>query len=507
VPRPLPAVLRPRRFAVQRAARRARDGRLNAQRPHVPGRPAGAKLEMTYACNLRCGFCYTDSPRHTLARTPEMGDEQWAHVVDAVIESGVIETVVTGGEPFLRPEATLDAIERLAAAGVGVTLNTNGWFVDAALADRLAAVPGLHVHVSLDGASPWTHDRSRGLPGAWRRAVTAIDLLLERGAAAHAVHVVTPENESEVPDVLEACWELGVPSVRLSAVVPVGAAARSGRWAVDHVALERTVERFAAGPMGAMAILLQAESPASLVEPDRFPPAAYLVRPDGRVRIDSLRPFSFGHALDDGLEACWERIAAGWRSPAVERWHAGLRSTRELPDAGLVPYLDEEVEIEDAGAADVPRARRDPGARERALAQPVPAPAPLRGAPEDERAGVEQGRRFVRRLALARAFRLGPVRRTGDAHAAWLRRTDTGRIMRLNATGVTALGALAGGTIADGAGALARAHPGVAPDVLERDVLALARTLRDGGFLVPARAAGPVRIADEIPAPDLPVPA
>ena len=42
-----------------------------------PERPVGAKLEITYACNLRCGFCYTDSPRRTLQRTPELSDEQW----------------------------------------------------------------------------------------------------------------------------------------------------------------------------------------------------------------------------------------------------------------------------------------------------------------------------------------------------------------------------------------------------------------------------------------------
>src|SRR5437588_11229744 len=71
-------------------------------RPVAPAQPIGAKLELTYACNLRCGFCYTDSPRRTLERTPELGDEDWLAIADELTELGVIEAVVFGGEPLLR---------------------------------------------------------------------------------------------------------------------------------------------------------------------------------------------------------------------------------------------------------------------------------------------------------------------------------------------------------------------------------------------------------------------
>src|SRR3954447_127351 len=102
-----------------------------------PERPIGAKLELTYACNLRCGFCYTDSPRRTLQRTPELSDEEWRRGGRGALELGIVGALVPGGEPFLRRELTLEAVETLAAAGVGVTLNTNGWFVDEEIAARL----------------------------------------------------------------------------------------------------------------------------------------------------------------------------------------------------------------------------------------------------------------------------------------------------------------------------------------------------------------------------------
>ena len=83
-----------------------------------------------------------------------------------------------------------------------------------------------HAHVSIDGATPELHDASAGLPGGQRRAVRAVRLLLEHGPAPS---VVTPENEDSFPDFLEQIAELlGVPSVRVTSVVPTGAAAAAG---------------------------------------------------------------------------------------------------------------------------------------------------------------------------------------------------------------------------------------------------------------------------------------
>src|SRR5262249_52443651 len=162
---------------VRRVARRAR-WRPPSTRP--PATPVGVKLELTHACNLRCGFCYTDSPRHTLARTPELSEEDWLTIVDEAIELGALEAVVTGGQRLLRRDLPLEVMERLDAAGVGTTLNTNGWFVDKAVADRLARCRGLSIFVSLDGATSAAHDASRGVPGGWARAVAAMDRLLAR---------------------------------------------------------------------------------------------------------------------------------------------------------------------------------------------------------------------------------------------------------------------------------------------------------------------------------------
>ena len=142
----------------------------------------------------------------------------------------MLEAVVTGGEPFLRRELALDVLQRLDAAGVATYLNTNGWFVDDELADRLAAIRGLHVYVSIDGAGAARHDAMRGVPGSWKRAIGAAHRLLERGVPVRIPHVITPENRPEVRDAVRAFARLGVPSMHFAPVTPIGAAARGGDW-------------------------------------------------------------------------------------------------------------------------------------------------------------------------------------------------------------------------------------------------------------------------------------
>src|SRR5438270_4259559 len=124
----LPGTRLARRSRPLRALARRAGLEASNPRPVAPACPVGAKLELTYRCNLRCGFCYTDSPRRTLERAPELSDAAWRTVVAQAIEAGIVEAVLSGGEPLLRRELVRDLIARLSAAGVTVNLTTNGWF-------------------------------------------------------------------------------------------------------------------------------------------------------------------------------------------------------------------------------------------------------------------------------------------------------------------------------------------------------------------------------------------
>ncbi len=480
------------RHSVRRGARRALRRGSGEQRTAPPPHPVGGKLEITYACNLRCGFCYTDSPRHTLQRTLELSDADWLAVADQLIDAGAIEAVITGGEPLLRKDLTVEICRRLARAGLGLTLNSNGWFIDDEVAAGLAETPGLHVHVSVDGPSPEVHDASRGVPGSWRRAVAGIDALIRHGVPVHAVHVVSAGNLDHVDETLDALSTLGVMSIRVTRVIEIGAAAREGGWRVASTRLERTVEGFRRRNGDSVPVVLRSGEGGT----DRFhsvrAPAALLVRPNGMVRTDSLNPFTFGHAIGDGLEACWERVGEHWRDPAITSWQSTISAPTDWSRAKLVPYLDDEVEV--VPTAGPGETGGDP--REARIPQPVPVGTLTRSEIGDPRAHIEG-------LALARRYRHGDVRVGGTAGRRLIRRRDTGGVWRLNESASVVFDALSVGTTADAAGALAETFPSMPAVQLRGDALEVTRSLSRQGLVLPVEARA-VATQDAGSSPDLP---
>jgi MoaA/NifB/PqqE/SkfB family radical SAM enzyme len=464
-----------------------------------PEWPIGAKLELTYACNLRCGFCYTDSPRRTLQRTPELSDEEWRRVVGEALELGIVEAVVTGGEPFLRRELALEVVETQAAAGVGVTLNTNGWFVDEEIAARLGALRGVTAHVSVDGARAGLHDSSRGVPGSWRRAIEGIDHLLSAGVGVCAVHVVTPGNAGAVGDFLEQMWTLGVPWVRVTPVVVNGAAARGGNWKVSREALRETAKEFEERRGAAMRITVQAGTAGTLSLQGRDAPGSFLVRPNGDVRPDSLRPFTFGNAVRDGVAACWVALRESWDDERINRWAAEMRGPRDLPKADLIAYLDDEVSIR-GGSSGPPRrngggsgeglttlsgTNNDQGPKSREA--PVPEKTPPK--PVDPAAELLEAEEKVRGLAGARRYRHAPLRWSGSERQRFVRLAGNGSYLRLNESGSVVMDALDGGTLADAASAL-RARYGIDDERARQDAVAATRDLQKRGVVMAAAATG-----------------
>jgi hypothetical protein len=397
-------------------------------------------------------------------------------VVRQSLDLGIVEAVVTGGEPFLRRELTLGVIEDLAGAGVGVTLNTNGWFVDDEVAARLGAQRGVTAHVSLDGARAGLHDGSRGVPGSWRRAVEGIDWLLGAGVGVCVVHVVTPANAAAVPDFLEQMWALGVPWVRVTPVVMTGAAARGGDWQVSYRALQNAVAEFRQRHGEAMRIVLQPGTAGGISLQGWAAPGSYLVRPNGDVRPDSMRPFSFGNAARDGVASCWTAIREGWDDERINRWAGSMKGPEDLPKSDLVAYLDDEVSLTTGGQRS--------GGRD----APVPEPtAPKATDPEQE---LVEAREKVRDLAGRRRYRHAPLRWSGSARQRFVRLAGDGSYLRLNESGGVVMDALDGGTLADAEGAL-RARFGIDAERARRDAVAGTRDLVSKRVVMAADASGP----------------
>lgn len=127
--------------------------------------PTCVNWELTYACQLRCSHCYTESGRVPSRKLPR---EKLVRIAEVLGSMGLASVHLVGGEPLLVPEV-FELGDILRASGTHVILYTNGVGISRALAARIAATFP-RAQVSLDGMSAAVHDAIRGREGAFADA-------------------------------------------------------------------------------------------------------------------------------------------------------------------------------------------------------------------------------------------------------------------------------------------------------------------------------------------------
>ena len=99
-------------------------------------------------------------------------------------------------------EDIYDIITALNAANHFPILITNGWFVDETVARDILRAGLQEISVSVDYRDPARHDAQRGCPGAWDRAVRALELFHkhrpDRRNRVHMISVLMDDNLDDV---------------------------------------------------------------------------------------------------------------------------------------------------------------------------------------------------------------------------------------------------------------------------------------------------------------------
>ncbi len=259
----------------------------------APG-PWTLELYPTLRCNLDCAFCDT-TERHRPA-VGELPVARQLAIVDEAAAMGVRRVAVLGGGEPLISAAAEPLLRRVKAHGLAGFLTTNGTRLDV-FADTLVEIGWDEVHVSIDGASPTTHDALRGRAGAFRRTVAGLCRLRRRRDAAGAdvrlgIHsVLTNRNVDE-----------------LAALVRLAAALGAARLEVDALVAYRPEQRaLALGP--AEEARLGERVAEALAEADRLGVSTTL----DRLRPDTLRRGARAPAPSDGTG-----LAA---APCLKAWH------------------------------------------------------------------------------------------------------------------------------------------------------------------------------------------
>jgi heme b synthase len=175
--------------------------------------------ETTRRCNLACLHC-----RAAAGSGPypdELTTAEGQKLLDDLATMGQVVVILTGGEPLLR-EDIFDLAAYGAALGHRMVMAVNGTLMTPQIAVRLKEAGIQRVSISIDGASAASHDRFRGVPGAYDGALAGIAACKEAGLPFQINTTVTRANQGELPAIHELALKLEAAAHHVFVLVPTG---------------------------------------------------------------------------------------------------------------------------------------------------------------------------------------------------------------------------------------------------------------------------------------------
>jgi MoaA/NifB/PqqE/SkfB family radical SAM enzyme len=132
-------------------------------------------IEITGKCNQACFYCFNNSRREIF--TGEISFTEWIELIATLRRQGLKSVLITGGEPFLWPN-TMDLLCSAQEMGIDTSVLSNGYRISELAQEHANVFKNLTVaQISLDAMTPALNDSRRGLVGAWRQAINAIETL------------------------------------------------------------------------------------------------------------------------------------------------------------------------------------------------------------------------------------------------------------------------------------------------------------------------------------------
>jgi len=176
--------------------------------------------ETTAACNLACVHCRRlDVSQQLMAN--DLTTEQAIAMIRSLRETGRPILVFSGGEPLMRPDL-FELLEEARRIDLPTALATNGTVVNDEVARRIVEAGVQRVSMSFDGPSPATHDKFRGIEGAFDATVRGFKALHDRGMSMQINTSITRHNFKLLDSMYQLAIDLGADALHTFMLVPVG---------------------------------------------------------------------------------------------------------------------------------------------------------------------------------------------------------------------------------------------------------------------------------------------
>jgi radical SAM protein with 4Fe4S-binding SPASM domain len=184
--------------------------------------------ECTLRCNFFCKHCGSNADRK--GDEKELSTSEIKETLKSISKDfnpKDIMIAITGGEPLLRSDL-FEVMEYASGLGFRWGMVTNGFLVNEKTVEKMKKAGMGTVVVSIDGIGK-THDRFRGVDGAFNRAIEAVKLLAKEDFLSdlQITTSVHPEALDQLEQMYETFLPLGINSWRLINIDPIGRAENS----------------------------------------------------------------------------------------------------------------------------------------------------------------------------------------------------------------------------------------------------------------------------------------
>lgn len=176
--------------------------------------------KITEECPCRCTFCDSYVKYNEILKKKVISLNEWQEITNKLVKQGLEAVVISGGEPLLRPQVTLELIPYLRERGIYVVLNTSAVLFsqkDHTLINKVIdAKPDLIVF-SIDSVDEQKHNANRNMEGLYEKVISSITYLKDHSTISVGIRtVITRRNYNDLPEIITKFARLGVDCIKLT---------------------------------------------------------------------------------------------------------------------------------------------------------------------------------------------------------------------------------------------------------------------------------------------------
>jgi len=316
--------------------------------------PIAMTFAVTYDCMCNCVHC--SAGKHFREGVQELSTEEAKDLIDQAQKLGIAMLAFTGGEPLMR-EDLFELISHVNKKKTMPIMFTNGLLLTDENVDKLVEAGLYSIFVSIDSPIPEEHDKLRGMPGLFEKAIHGIQRLKSKGVMVGLSSYATRSSTEKgmYKRLHELGKELGVQNIILFDGVPTGNMLKDTSELLTH-ALHEEIHNYSANvfknkiipPLSSQAWQNSVEGVISgigcLAANIQCYASAY-----GDIAPCDFTPISFGNIREQPLKKIWKSMiyhpAYDHRSDFCRMQNPGFRRIYidPIPDDVKLPYPIEKL--------------------------------------------------------------------------------------------------------------------------------------------------------------------